>query len=61
MSEEYAHLLHTGVVAAARTQGKRTQHGKPCRVVRDDQSDACEEQAGRGGVAGEPCSTDEAD
>jgi hypothetical protein len=41
----------TGVVAAARTQGKRTQHGKPCRVVRDDQPDAREGQAGRGGVA----------
>src|SRR5215831_12220743 len=41
----------TGVVAAACTQGKRTQHGKPCRVIRDDQPDAREGQAGRGGVA----------
>src|SRR5277367_841236 len=37
----------TGVVAAARTQGKRTQHGKPQSVVRDDQPDAREGQAGR--------------
>src|SRR5271167_37153 len=41
----------TGVVAAARTQGKRTQHGKPQSVVRDDQPDAREGQAGRYGVA----------
>src|SRR6202051_2519872 len=41
----------TGVVAAACTQGKRTQHGKPRRVVRDDQPDAREGQAGRAGVA----------
>jgi hypothetical protein len=41
----------TGVVAAARTQGKRTQHGKPRRVTRDDQPDAREGQAGRAGVA----------
>jgi hypothetical protein len=41
----------TGVVAAARTQGKRTQHGKPQSVVRDDQPDAREGQAGRAGVA----------
>src|SRR5271157_5094471 len=27
-----------GVVAAARAQGKRTQHGKPHGVVRDDQT-----------------------
>ena len=39
----------TGVVAAARTQGKRTQHGKPRRVTRDDQPDAREGQAGRRG------------
>jgi hypothetical protein len=38
-------------VAAACTQGKRTQHGKPRRVVRDDQPDAREGQAGRAGVA----------
>ena len=41
----------TGVVAAARTQGKRTQHGKPQSEVRDDQPDAREGQAGRCGVA----------
>src|ERR1700730_2619779 len=41
----------TGVVAAACTQGKRTQHGKPQRVIRDDQPDAREGQAGRAGVA----------
>ena len=41
----------TGVVAAACTQGKRTQHGKPHCVVRDDQPDAREGQAGRIGVA----------
>src|ERR1700722_10896523 len=41
----------TGVVAAACTQGKRTQHGKPHGVVRDDQPDAREGQVGRRGVA----------
>src|SRR5271169_2816281 len=41
----------TGVLAAARTQGKRTQHGKPMGVVRDDQPDAREGQAGRSWVA----------
>src|SRR5271168_5232160 len=41
----------TGVLAAARTQGKRPQHGKPHSVVRDDQPDAREGQAGRCGVA----------
>src|SRR5260370_35603063 len=40
-----------GVVATACTQGKRTQHGKPRGVVRDDQLDAREGQAGRPGVA----------
>src|SRR6516164_7908272 len=39
-----------GVVATACTQGKRTQHGKPQGVVRDDQPDAREGQAGRPGV-----------
>src|ERR1700692_613049 len=39
-----------GVVATACTQGKRTQHGKPQGVVRDDQPDAREGQAGRSGV-----------
>jgi len=41
----------TGVVAAACTQGKRTQHGKPRSVARDGQPDAREGQAGRYGVA----------
>jgi hypothetical protein len=40
-----------GVVAAACTQGKRTKHGKPQGVVRDDQPEAREGQAGRLGVA----------
>src|SRR6266496_5134650 len=40
-----------GVVAAACTQGKRTQHGKPQGVVSDDQPDAREGQAGRSGAA----------
>src|ERR1700692_4446262 len=40
-----------GVVAAACTQGKRTKHGKPQGVVRDDQPEAREGQAGRPGVA----------
>src|SRR5271168_1675533 len=44
----------TGVVAAACTQGKRTQHGKPQCVIRDDQPDAREGQAGRTGVAERP-------
>jgi hypothetical protein len=39
-----------GVVAAACTQGKRTQHGKPRCVVSDEQPDAREGQAGRAGV-----------
>src|SRR5206468_2206531 len=36
-----------GVVATACTQGKRTQHGKPQGVVRDDQPDTREGEAGR--------------
>src|SRR3954463_14184082 len=44
----------TGVLAAACTQGKRTQHGKPHCVIRDDQPDAREGQAGRTGVAEKP-------
>src|SRR5258708_11879151 len=47
-------LCCTGVVAAARTQGKRAQHGKPLCVIRDDQPDAREGQAGRTGVAERP-------
>ncbi len=41
----------TGVVAAACTQGKCTQHEKPQGVVRDDQPDTREGQAGRPEVA----------
>jgi hypothetical protein len=38
-------------VATACTQGKRTQHGRPQGVDRDDQPDAREGQAGRPGEA----------
>src|SRR5215469_12680604 len=40
-----------GVVAAARRQGKRTQHRRPHDVVWDDQPDAREGEAGRRGDA----------
>src|SRR6202165_4340071 len=40
-----------GVLATACTQGKRTQHGRPQGVVRDDQPEAREGQAGRPGEA----------
>src|SRR5258707_15084531 len=50
MSEEYAQLLHRGSGGSMYTR-KRTQHGKPRRVIRDDQPDAREGQAGRAGVA----------
>ncbi len=40
----------TGVLAAACTQGKRAQHGKPQCVISDDQQDAREGQAWRIGV-----------
>src|ERR1035441_4731838 len=43
-----------GVVAAACTQGKRTQQGKPLGVVRDDQPEARERWSGRPGVAERP-------
>src|SRR5450432_732690 len=39
-----------GVVAAACTQGKRAQHGKPLGVVGDDQPDSGDGKAGRPGV-----------
>ena len=58
-SDDYAQLLHR-VVAAACTQGKHTQHGKPQGEVSDDQPDAREGQAGRPEVAGEARSTAEA-
>ena len=38
-------------LANAPSQGKRAQHGKPQGVIRDDQPDAREGQAGRSGVA----------
>ena len=41
-------------MAAARTQGKRTKHGKPQGVVGDDQPVAGDGQAGRYGVAERP-------
>ena len=41
----------SGELAAACTQGKRTQRGKPHCVISDDQLDAREGQAGRDGVA----------
>ena len=51
MSEESTPSCCTGVLAAACTQGKRTQHGKPHGVVSNDQPEAREGQAGRLGVA----------
>ena len=50
MSDDDAQSLHRGL-AAARTQGKRAQHGKPHGVVRDDQPDAREGLAEPHGVA----------
>src|SRR5436309_1341220 len=43
-----------GVVVTACTQGKRTQHGKPLGVVRDDQPNARERWLGRLGVTERP-------
>jgi hypothetical protein len=51
MSEAVTSRCCAGVVAAACTQGKRTQHGKPQSVVSNDQPEAREGQAGRLGVA----------
>src|ERR1700733_12761358 len=48
---ESAASCYTGVLAAACTQGKRTQHGKPHGEVSDDQPNAREGQVGRHGVA----------
>jgi len=58
-SEEYTQLLHRGSGGSMYT-GKRTQHGKPQCVIRDDQPDAREGQAGRTGVAERSRSTAEA-
>ena len=46
MSGQDAQSLRRGSGAAC-TQGKRTQHGNPPGVIRDDQPDAREGQAGR--------------
>src|SRR6266545_1069024 len=51
MSEAGTPSRCAGVVATACTQGKRTQHGRPQGVIRDDQPAAREGQAGRLGVA----------
>jgi hypothetical protein len=51
MSDAVTASRCAGVVAAACTQGKRTQHGKPQGVVGDDQPDAGDGQTGRHGVA----------
>src|SRR6476620_1572347 len=51
MSETARPVAASGWWRQACTQGKRTQHGKPQGVVRDDQPDAREGQAGRPGVA----------
>ena len=50
-SEEHPQSLRRGSGDRACTQGKRTQHGKPCGVASDDQPDAREGQAGRYRVA----------
>jgi hypothetical protein len=44
-------IRRTGVVVAACTQGKRTQHGKPLGVAGDGQLDARKGQARRSEVA----------
>src|SRR3954467_13918496 len=49
VSDEYAQPLHRGSGDSMYTR-KRSQHGKPQGVVRDDQPDAREGQAGRPGV-----------
>ena len=51
---KYERSRRTGVLAAACTQGKRAQHGKPLNVVGDDQPDAGDGQAGHFGVADRP-------
>ena len=48
---KYEHSRCAGVVAAACTQGKCAQHGKPQGAVGDDQPDAGDGQAGHPGVA----------
>ena len=51
---QYEHSRRAGVVAAACTQGKRAQHGKPHGVVGDDQPDAGDGQAGHLGATDRP-------
>ena len=51
MSEADAQPLHRGIGGSMYTR-KRTQHGKPQCVIRDDQPETREGQAGRAGVAG---------
>ena len=51
---KYEHSRCAGVLAAACTQGKRAQHGKPHGVVGDDQPDAGDGQAGHLGVTDRP-------
>ena len=51
---KYEHSRCAGVVAAACTQGKRAQHGKPFCVVGDDQPDAGDGQARHLGVTDRP-------
>jgi hypothetical protein len=58
-SDDQALIAHQQLQIAkltrqACTQGKRTQHGTPQCVIRDDQPDAREGQAGRAGVAERP-------
>ena len=60
MSEDDAQPLHRGSGGGTHMKGKRTQHGKPQSVVRDDQPDAREGQAGRPWGGGEARSTVEA-
>ena len=50
MSDEYAHLLHRGSGGSMYTRKARATREAPC-VIRDDQPDAREGQAGRAGVA----------
>ena len=51
MSKAVPQSLCRGSSDSMYTRGERTQHGKPLGVVKDDQPDAREGQAGRLGVA----------
>ena len=51
MSKAVPQSLCRGSSDSMYTRGKRRQHGKPLGVVKDDQPDAREGQAGRLGVA----------